>query len=585
MGRRVTACGKAVATTTSDHMAKATLPDMRLMGQVIVPRKNWIDSVHLAANKTTNTKFDGGWVWKQNTKCGEPPPSKAAPDDHLPGAANGMFVDGCAEAIEGQGAPTVYVEGLKAICKDHLTYQNHKNTLGIIVNAEELAAYLAEPVPPTGDDAAADRVATDKLSTGGGAAGDDEDAREKDDEGKNVTTTNDATPACTLEKFEILDGKRKNSEKYVLEVIHASPLKLVATGGFCGDHAKITYGGRQAVGTTLEATASAEGVAQIAMLHKWWKEVRVTCDAHGKQITGTVVVCSEMKWELEVGEPSAMSGSIGREQGRNRVARKTMNLREKIKPYFKVLESKLPAKLPWADFKYLEGTFVVGASWKEQSNWQAFCEYSAGGKMMIVDASIKKEFFFFDWVRTLGPVGLAVYGVKEILEWIFDADLSFLKLEVKIGGKLECEATGTMGVDRFCKVQAGRIEFKGAVELYLSLTLKLAFTSAIDGSAGGKGTIGLELTGTIKVYPAGAVGLALAFKGFSLGFNLGLKVKLGWMGRLIPDWVSVKVKALLGAEIKYDKKEKTWVLSASKDWKLVNGWGKFDIFDTEFALP
>ena len=100
---------------------------------------------------SSNTKFDGGWVWKQDTKCGEPPLSKAMPDDHLPGIANGGFVDGCAEALPGQGAPTVYVEGLKAICKDHLTFQNHKNTLGMIVNAEELAAYLAEPMDLEGE--------------------------------------------------------------------------------------------------------------------------------------------------------------------------------------------------------------------------------------------------------------------------------------------------------------------------------------------------------------------------------------------------------------------------------------------------
>lgn len=582
MGRRVLANGKPVATTTSKHTARAIIPDMRLMGQAPVPRKNWIDSEHLQANRTTNTRFDGGWVWKQNTKCGEPPPSKAMPDDHLPGIKNGGFVDGCAEAFEGQGAPTVYVEGLKAICKGHFTYQNRRNTVGMIVNSEDIAAYLAEPMPGAGEEKKADRVGTKKLDTKTGDQGDDEDAREKDDDGNNVTTKPDATPTCTLESFEILDEKRKNNAKYVLEVISGSTIKLAAKGAFCADHAAMTFNGQVAKGKTAQFPTRGISVAQVALLHKWWKEVRVTCDAHGKQITGTVAVCSAMKWELAIGEDKD-GVPMSREMAANRLSRKVLNLREKIKPYFKALERKLPFKVPFADFKYFEGSWFIAAEWKEQDDWQAWVEYGAGGKMLVLDAWLKWEVELDKWlIRATGPaVATALETLIWLLEWALDKDLSFVKLEIKFGGKLEGEMKGVLGVNRFSKVKYGAIEATGKAEIYLTITLKLDFFGKVEGYMGGKGSIAIEVGGKIKIYPAGALELSSEFKGFSLSFMAGLKIKIGWVGRFIPDWLERKAKQYLNAKFSSDDSEVT----VEREWKLVDGWGKFEIFKTELNLP
>ena len=57
---------------------------------------------------------------------------------------------------------------------------------------------------------------------------------------------------------------------------------------------------------------------------------------------------------------------------------------------------------------------------------------------------------------------------------------------------------------------------------------------------------------------------------------LGLKLKLGWIERFIPDWVKRAIDA--------DLNSKTSGLTIQKEWTLVDGFAKFDVIKTSFPL-
>ena len=132
--------GRSVATKGTHHMARHTAPDVcKLPDGKPKPFANYVLTTKLAKGQTTRTKIAGAPIW---TAAGEVGPlSEPAHEGVGGGVVSGTYR---LEAKPTSFSGDVIVEGNGVVRMFDTTLQNHGNCPGIVDDADNLAAFLAE---------------------------------------------------------------------------------------------------------------------------------------------------------------------------------------------------------------------------------------------------------------------------------------------------------------------------------------------------------------------------------------------------------------------------------------------------------
>ncbi|HTJ82826.1 MAG TPA: hypothetical protein VL400_13990 [Polyangiaceae bacterium] len=259
MGSTVFANGNAVATSTTGHIAHVLPPgDFRMVPPVPTPTPLWneVGSDKIYTAFPTKTQFQGGLVWVAGTQAGP----LSTPTDGFPGQVSGA-VNSFAVGQSGSGSKNVKVEARSVFCQTHLTWQNARNSQGMINDAAGAAAAKAafekeqaKNKPATGPDGG--------TGSKGGAKGDDGKGDKSDKPKTDPGTAPPAKDKCEVTAVLMTDeidplttvkGKGKkirlqNTEQKEktakIQVIDGSKVTLKATLGtaICDKH-KVEWAG------------------------------------------------------------------------------------------------------------------------------------------------------------------------------------------------------------------------------------------------------------------------------------------------------------------------------------------------------
>lgn len=530
MGRTVKVEGQIAATTTSSHIARTVGPDMRLKGNQPVERKNWIETDHLSKDRTTNTKFDGGWVWKSDTLCGEPPATHDMPADSLPGVLNGGVVNSYAEAQPGQGAQTVYVEGQKVIRYDDKTFQNKRNSKGKIINAEELAAYLAEPLKP---DAPPPKpkpvVATTKTAPTAGNQGTATPDGGKTGAGRGATQGTDPTKDCSIISVSmngnrVQQGDVKSQQPGWIWVLDSTTLVVTVVGEKCCDkHPLVTFGDDkpQKGLTTSWNPSNVFRFAERAALNLLVPgsgnlpprpvQTQLTVQSCKTQFNRSVMVMGRQNVAISIGG-NGFDGSA---------------LLKKIPLIGKKID----------EAKFFEGSVEFALAWKEEDSWPGALTLTVTGQLCIISLD------FEGWTVNLWdvvPGGQLLTAVTEIA--------ASLGVEIVCGLVIGFSVSFTFKADLSLKLLYGREPafakgaLAGEAQAAIKVGLRIKGGDLLDAFGGVEGSVTLSAEWKGKGWPQ--VKIETFIQG-ALKAKLEAKIGLGWLSVKskceYPIWESPKV--------------------------------------------
>ncbi len=156
--------GLSVAGKATAHAARCIAPDVcNTPAMVPTPFPNYIFTSELGTNATANTRICGAPVWKADGQL-DATPSLPAHAGTLGGVVTGTY---CSYAKAITFSANVLTETLGVVRMTDLTIQNEGNTLGMVVDADSIAAWLAGWGDGVGD-------GLGKGTGGGKGPGDDE---------------------------------------------------------------------------------------------------------------------------------------------------------------------------------------------------------------------------------------------------------------------------------------------------------------------------------------------------------------------------------------------------------------------------
>lgn len=443
MAANVSAEGEVVATTTSNHFADSTTDDVRKVNHKDpVPLFNWQCTDKLGDKKSEHTQFGGGWVWITPTLLG--PPSE--PQDTWEGTKNGGKVNAEIKAKDGEGAAHVFVEKGHVLRHNDLTWQNAKNSEGIIHDEDEHKKWLIEAQKRADEALGKGKKAKPKAKakakpkpqqTGGTQAP------------ATTGTTNKKVEPCTIESASIKDPRGRESG--------------VDPSGSYGPHTDANHG-------ILEIVGTQQG---------WWgKSSPITCECDVKEPDGKHPTWeSETGWsatgkEAKMEVPSSLLGFIGgtgssftgqntrNDYGTTRAilalpqaiagayvppreikitvkacnnqfqrtlrvfSAKEFNFSLEFKEGREIFEKFCEKMKSWglADESTLQITFGAGAievkaAWEvipeEEHSWRAHYGLSIAGKMELLNVMWKPRISILD-LTIPGPIGAVQYAIKTV---------------------------------------------------------------------------------------------------------------------------------------------------------------------------
>lgn len=267
MGKRTaTNEGRSISTQGTEDWACAIVPDVcfSATAKVFKPYNNKVCS-KLLQNGTAITTIAGKPIWTRKGQLGPPSDPQA---DQVKGQLSGKPAKGEARVII--GSATVFAEGSPVVRLDDLTFQNSKNTLGI-VKAQPFD--LALDGGPAQDDAAGKGGAKAK----GKATKPPKRARSKfKDPGFPPSGTDPVAECWVTGMFAFCSHGRaplaRSAADFYLEVCgrEGSPDEKVTLragrNGICGkEHPVWTGGPRQATGLEYVFEVPSAGNGPIAM--------------------------------------------------------------------------------------------------------------------------------------------------------------------------------------------------------------------------------------------------------------------------------------------------------------------------------
>ncbi len=441
MADTVFANGECVATTASGHNAHSTEPDVRLVNNKDpAPLKNYLETEFLAKDKSNITEFGGGKIWIEPTELG--PPSK--PVDTWPGKSNQGVKNGKITAQEGQGAKNVYVEGKKVLRHTDHTWQNNKNSQGIIDDAAGLDAYLKKkeqevpPLPPDGGSGGA--------GDGDGTSTEDQNEEGEGEQGGEGEKDKDKEKDCEIEAVVAKHEKRKQSgsgkdKRAKLEVVPegATEIELEAEfKGTCKEHPKWTASGKgwSAQGTEAKFPVDREHLHGFTTFGVWnnafaakAKTYVVTCTGHE----------GSYERQIDVYPPCEKEGA------KNAIENLTPTIRE-IK---EAIEKKFTAMLEKFDVRVeittMKGSFQLEVAWKNSPSWKVYCQGDVKLELIIFEILLRKTYNLLTCPIMPPAISLSISLINALWQKLNDTPLieagPYIQFTGNLGGSLDFQKT------------------------------------------------------------------------------------------------------------------------------------------------
>ena len=513
MAAKVSAEGKDVATTTSEHYAHSTEPDVRLVNQKDPKKlKNWQKTDKLGEKRSTKTKFGDGYVWITPTKLG--PPSEDV--DGWPGTKNGGRVNAEIMAAAGAGAKKVFVEQKVVLRHTDLTEQNAGNSKGIIDNKAGWEAYMKIVY----DDGGTATTNDSNANADTNANTDPQQAPPKPVEPKPTPTIGPAKNPlpCTLQEVTLFsdDQKRKQSgtpksEKAILEVVGGGKTVHLYSKVYqpCEKHVIWKSGSWSVKGLTADypvpglltdglggversnkgsggAVAAALNFAVVYALCVVPPTPHVImvdgCDGHFER-TVRVFPGTELKGKLEFDKLKEFVPKVER-------------LLQKFGEYgFRSLDWKI---------QLLVGSISASAKWKEdETDWKAYCTGKLEGAVQLISAEVRLKYRIADWFVPFPIVTLiqkALKGINYLFEKFTGSPavdcFIFASFGVKIS--ISCAVIFKRYYNDGFKFPSYSIGAEGKVEIFLGIGLEAA-KKAVEAEGKAGTTISVKGEGSAPV--------------------------------------------------------------------------------------
>jgi hypothetical protein len=555
MAAKVSAEGKDVATTKSEHYAHSTEPDIRLNPATKKPKKkkNWLKTDKLGENRSKKTKFGDGDVWRESTKLG--PPSEEV--DGWPGAKNGGKINDVITGAKGSGAKKVFVEKEIVYRHEDLTDQNAFNSKGVIDDKAGWEAYM-KIVYEDDDDADTDDSGGD-ANTKGNTKPDQVPPKPNPPPPDPNTPPENTTKPCSLKSVTARDTNNMQNKTRVQsgQVTSTSPgiLELVA----------YPVGPKS---VELEAEIFEKDEKHPEWSCGTWKVAgpvktefpipqRTGPNAYDlstkgtKSSLGTAVVSLEVARQIFTADPTPYTLNVASCNGI--VFRRTFRVfpPDTSKAYIEfrkadelknALMTNLLSKLSVGGFEIRKKeTGAAGiefsAAWKSDKDWRCYCEGKLQGTYTVFAIELSKRFSFVSWpipeptIRTAQTTIQAINAAYYYFQKYTGGEpKNLLDLYVEIGAGAELKLFMGLTLKNYWQ-DAMKISGQGGAEGKLEgfVGVGLEFFGGDLFKARGRASLVVTITGTIQFYPE----LSAEVKGVLA--PLSLSIVISWdLTKIIP---------------------------------------------------
>jgi Toxin PAAR-like domain len=265
MSDKVFANGRAIAGKGTAHMARTFGPTdiCKVPPQNIpTPFPNFVLTSKLSSGPTSRTMIGGKPIW---TAAGKLSPSEP-PHPGVGSGLNSNTYRGAAEAAT--YSMDVIVEGQGVVRLMDLTFQNDRNTVGIVDLSSGLAAWLEGMEKDAADavaEAAGEGAQADRSGNPDDANAEDTDACDED--AQEPPPNEETEEQCLLTCVEIADkgGRKPNKEGRLEVVVGDSLVGKAELEGACPDSAHPKWvltgaGNETKVGTNVELKLPAQSL-------------------------------------------------------------------------------------------------------------------------------------------------------------------------------------------------------------------------------------------------------------------------------------------------------------------------------------
>jgi hypothetical protein len=407
MSAKVSAEGKDVATTTSEHYAHTEGPDdVRLVnGTIETPLKNWQKTDKLGEKRSQKTKFGGGWIWRTSTKLG--PPSEDV--DGWPGKNNGGKINAEITAADGAGAKKVWVEREVVLRHEDKTEQNAGNSKGKIDDEAGWQAYMKKGLkkPGTGgdDDSNADADTNANTDPNQKKPGDDEGGGGDDGTGGDTDVDCHLVAVTMTHEGRAQSGAR-TAKSAKIEVVPEQDKQVELEAEFegtCKEHPKWTAtetSGKPMTGTSITPQKAIISVSRDAA--KAWTEidawrkafaakaetVTVVCAGHAGNFTRTIDVYpagkSPVTIPLAKAVPEGVNGAVAVVSWIVSRLLALLDIALGLKIHHATGVNVGPSVDTPEGFHVLQGDLEVETGWENDDDWKVFCVGSVESEEMVI---------------------------------------------------------------------------------------------------------------------------------------------------------------------------------------------------------